>query len=66
VKFDGEMKDFSLKLFDITGKEIYSEVGLNATAFSVKKINTEGMAIGLYILKIQNSNTVKTVKFVVD
>jgi hypothetical protein len=66
VKFEGGMKDLSLNIFDITGKEVYSENGLNTSASYLKQINIDGLSSGLYIMKLQNNNTITTLKFVVD
>lgn len=66
IKFEDEMKDFSLKLYDITGKEVHSETGLNVDASFIKQIDLDGLTSGLYIMKIQNNNIVKTEKFVVN
>lgn len=59
-------QEFSIAIFDVQGKQCYYSVEKNTVSGSVKAINVEEFAKGMYILKIQAPNALKTQRVVIE
>ncbi len=58
--------DIQLEIFNSQGKNVYSEVIQAKQKDVSKRINLEGLSAGIYFIKIQQGNSTKTQKIVIQ
>jgi hypothetical protein len=58
--------ELTIDVFDIQGKEVYNTVDKNKSNDYTKQINLENIAKGLYYIKLNTTNDVKTQKLIIE
>jgi len=66
LRFNAEAYSMQIKILDLTGREVYSEMNHGFEGFYDKDIDLSGMDPGIYILQIMQNDKISTKKLLIE